>query len=167
MKRFSVLFFALFLSLTSPGQTLKFGHIDSQALLTSMPERKKIEEDLNKYAQQLDGQHKAMKTEYENKVRDYQAQETLMTDPIKKTKLQEIDDLANRIGDFQMTAQESLQKKESELLNPILEKAKKAIADVAKENGYSYIFDTSVGVVLYHPQTDDILALVKKKLGIN
>ena len=48
----------------------------------------------------------------------------------------------------------------------MLEKANTAIEAVAKENEYSYILDTSAGVVLYFPETDDILPLVKTKLGI-
>ena len=45
-------------------------------------------------------------------------------------------------------------------------KQQQAIADVAKENGYSYIFDVSAGALLYQPDSDDILPLVKKKLGL-
>ena len=60
----------------------------------------------------------------------------------------------------------SLQEKEKELLQPIIDRAKQAIAEVAKENGYTYIFDTSAGTLLYQQDSDDILALVKKKLGL-
>jgi outer membrane protein len=52
-------------------------------------------------------------------------------------------------------------------LKPIIDKAKKAIEDVAKENGYTYIFDSSVGVLLYYENSDDIMTLVKKKLGLS
>jgi outer membrane protein len=44
--------------------------------------------------------------------------------------------------------------------------AKKAIEQVAKENGYTYIFDTSVGAVLYWEESDNVLSLVKKKLNL-
>ena len=64
------------------------------------------------------------------------------------------------------TAQESLAKKENEILKPIIDKAKKAINDVAKEKGYDYILDTGLGMVLYASDSEDILPLVKKKLGL-
>jgi len=86
---------------------------------------------------------------------------------IKAHKMECLTDLEKRISDFQTNAQNDLQKKQDELLNPIIEKAKNAINEVAKENGYTYILDSSVGgVVLYTVSNDDILPLVKKKLGI-
>jgi outer membrane protein len=59
-----------------------------------------------------------------------------------------------------------MRKKEADLLKPIIEKAKTAIAQVAKESGYSYIFDSSIAAFLYKPETDNVIASVKKKLGI-
>jgi len=57
--------------------------------------------------------------------------------------------------------------KESQLLQPIIEKADKAIKEVGKENGYTYIFDLSRGSVVYFSEvSEDVLPLVKKKLGI-
>ena len=53
------------------------------------------------------------------------------------------------------------------LLKPLLDRAEAAIKTVAKENGYSYIFDSSKGgAVLYSPESEDVLPLVKAKLGI-
>lgn len=144
----------------------KYGHINSNDLLLAMPERKQAEATLQEYAKQLDNQIKTMSGEYEAKVQDYQKQEALMTEVIKADKVKEINDLEDRIKTFQSTAQESLQKKEQELMQPMIAKAKKAIEDVAKENGYKYVFDTSAGFVLYSEPSDDILPLVKKKLGL-
>ena len=90
-----------------------------------------------------------------------------MTDIIRDNKIKEITDLEKRITEFQKTAQADLQKKEEKLLQPIIDKAKQAIDDVAKENNYTYVLDSSMGVVLYSIESDDILPLVKKKLGIN
>ena len=89
-----------------------------------------------------------------------------MTDLIRKTKEQELTDLRQRIETYQQNAQQKLQEKEKELLQPIIDRAKQAIADVAKENGYTYIFDTNAGTLLYQQDSDDIMALVKKKLGL-
>ena len=57
-------------------------------------------------------------------------------------------------------------RKQSELTAPLMEKAKKGIELVAKENGYKYVLDTSPqnSAVLYSEQSDDILNAVKKKL---
>ena len=81
-------------------------------------------------------------------------------------KAKEINDLEQRIQDFQDSAQQSLQKKKEEIYTPIIKKAEDAIKGIAKEKGYSYIFDTSVGVVLFAQESDDILPQVKTKLGL-
>lgn len=145
----------------------KIGHINSNDLLSAMPERTAVQKNLEEYAGQLKVTLDAMRKEYETKVGEFQAEQEVMTDIIKDNKIKEITDLEKRIGEFQQTAEADLQKKEQALLQPIIDKAKTAIDDVAKENGYTYILDSSVGVVLYSVEGDDILPKVKTKLGIN
>ena len=144
----------------------KIGHINSNELMAAMPERAEVQKELEEYANQLKLQLEAMRKEYETKIAEFQSKQDVMTDVIKKTKVKEITDLETRIGEFQQTAEADLQKKEQDLLQPIIDKAKQAINDVAKEGGYKYILDTSVGIVLYSVDEDDILPLVKKKLAI-
>jgi len=145
----------------------KIGHINSNDLLTAMPERANIQKELEQHAEQLRATLDAMRKEYETKVAEFQSKQDVMTDIIKETKIKEITDLEKRITEFQQTAEADLQKKEQELLQPIIDKAKEAINTVAKENGYTYVLDSSVGVVLYSIEGDDILPMVKKKLAIN
>ncbi len=148
-------------------KSVKIGHINSNELLAAMPERETIQKDIEDYAAQLTTTMDAMRKEYESKVADFQSKQDVMTDIIRDNKIKEITDLEKRITEFQKTAQADLQKKEEKLLQPIIDKAKQAIDDVAKENNYTYVLDSSMGVVLYSIESDDILPLVKKKLGIN
>lgn len=147
-------------------QSLKFGHINSADLIQMMPETKAADSAQSKYRRSLEDQMKTMTAEYQNKLNDYQAKEAMMQDAIKLTKQKELEDLGTRIQDFQQTAQESIQKKKEELYGPVLKKAEDAIKAVAKEKSYAYIFDTSAGVVLHAQESDDIMNLVKGKLGI-
>ncbi|MEQ8623460.1 MAG: OmpH family outer membrane protein [Vicingaceae bacterium] len=159
-----VLIAATLLSTAVFGQ--KLGHINSNDLLLAMPERNSIEADIQKYAQELESQMTTMSKEYQAKVQKYQSMEATMTEAIKQDKIAEITNLEERISKFQQSAQKDLQAKEETLLKPLIDKAKKAIEDVAKENGYTYIFDAGVGVLLYSKESDDIMPLVKKKLGL-
>ena len=78
----------------------------------------------------------------------------------------EMQDMGNRIQQFQQTAQKELGQKELDLYKPIYEKAQKAIQKVAKAKGVSYVLDaTSRGVVLFLEGGTDLLADVKKELG--
>lgn len=167
MKKIIIVAFAIF-SFANSNIMLaqKTGFINLNDLLLLMPERKKAETDIQDYAKQLDGQLKTMSAEYEGKVGDYQKQESLMTEPVKVDKQKELADLEERIRTFQSTAQESLQKKQNELLEPMVKKAKKAIEEVSKEGGYKQVFDTSAGMILYSDPADDIITAVKKKLSI-
>jgi len=160
--------FALTLLLTSGtfAQNLKFGHINSTELIQSMPQTKQADSTLKKFAESLDSQLKTMTIEYQTKLQNYQAKADSMPEAIKQTKEKELYDLQTRIQDFQQTAQESIQKKKEEIYGPILKKAEDAIKALAKEKSYSYIFDTSVGAVVYAQESDDLMSMVKAKLGV-
>jgi len=145
----------------------KVGHIRLDSLINLMPESKDARQKGTDYYNKLEEQVKIMSGELQNKYEDYQKQAATMSDLIKQTKEKELQDLQKRIQDFQAQAQSDLQKKNDELSKPIYEKANKAIAAVAKENGYKYILDVSTGGVLYSEPADDITPLVIKKLALS
>lgn len=147
-------------------KNVKLGHIDSNELLKIMPGRDSAQAQLQREMTELEDQLREMQMELQNLYNDYMAKESQMSDLIKKTKQSELQDKGARIEEFQKNAQIRLQESEKALLTPIIDRAKEAIRDVAKENGYTYIFDSAVGVTLYEGG-DDILPLVKKKLGLN
>ncbi|HBF87808.1 MAG TPA: molecular chaperone Skp [Bacteroidales bacterium] len=168
--KFNILLIALFLvsaiSLNAQNKS-KFAHVDSQVLLAAMPERTAAQAKLQEEAKALESELVTMQEEFQAKYNDYLAKRETMTDLGKQSKEGELQDMQTRIQNFQVTAQEMLEKKEAELLQPIIDKAKKAIEEVGKEKGVIYVLDTSVGVVLYFSEeSEDILPLVKKKLGI-
>jgi len=107
-----------------------------------------------------------MKSEFENKYMDYQSQSATMSDLIKQTKEKELQDLQARIDAFGQKAQQDMQAKQQELVQPFIDKAKAAVKEVAKENKYTYILNAIEDVVLYSEASDDVMGLVKKKLGI-
>ena len=165
MKKITFLSLLCILTLNSIAQN-KFGYIDSQELLMLMPERKTAETDVQNFAKSLEAQLGSMTAEYQEKAQEYQANEATYTDLVKQDKIAEITGLEQRIQAFQKNAQQSLQTKEQELLEPILAKARKAIEDVATEGNFTYIFDKSIGSILYAKESENVLALVKKKLGL-
>ena len=165
MKKILLLSLTFLISISSFSQN-KFGYIDSQELLLLMPERKTAEEEVQTFAKSLESQLQAMTAEYQQSVQEYQANEATYTDLVKQDKVTEITGLEQRIQSFQQNAQQALQSKEQELLEPILQKARQAIEDVASEGEYTYIFDKSVGSILYVKESENILDKVKKKLKL-
>ena len=165
MKKITFLALLSILTLSTIAQN-KFGYIDSQELLMLMPERKTAETDVQNFAKSLEAQLGSMTAEYQQSVQEYQVNEATYTDLVKQDKVAEITGLEQRIQNFQQNAQQSLQTKEKELLEPVMEKARKAIEDVATEGNYTYIFDKSVGSILYAKDSENVLNLVRKKLGL-
>tara|TARA_B100000989_G_C19530806_1_gene469718 strand:- start:120 stop:614 length:495 start_codon:yes stop_codon:yes gene_type:complete len=164
MKKILILLISTF-TLTSL-HAQKFGFIDSQELLLLMPERKTAETEVQEFAKSLESQLAAMTSEYQQSVENFQANESTYTDLVKQDKIAEITGLEQRIQSFQQNAQQALQSKEQELLEPILQKARDAINEVAKEQKYTYIFDKSIGTLLYAEESENIISKVKKKLGL-
>ena len=90
-----------------------------------------------------------------------------MSDVIRASKEQELQELQQRIQSFQQITMDNLEKTQAELMQPIMDKALNAIKAVGKEHGFTYIFDLSQGGILYNADnTEDVLPLVKKKLGL-
>jgi outer membrane protein len=133
-----------------------------------MPEREVATKAMAKMQTDLETQLGVMQKEYQTKGQEYVAlvKQANVTDAIRQAKEADIQSLQERISTYQQTAQEQLQKEESKQFQPIVEKARKAIADVAKEQGMLYVFE--VNSVLYYnaTQSTDMMPLVKTKLGL-
>lgn len=170
MKNVFVLFFSLLLLVNVQSLQaqvkLKLGHINTNELMAAMPGRDSAQKVLQEYAKSLEDQLTLMNNEFQTKYQDYMTNETSFLEPIKEMKQKELLDLQTRIDDFKTQAQELLSKKETELVQPLIDKAKKAIDEVAVEKGYNYVFDTGTGALIYYQDSDDIMPLVKAKLGM-
>jgi len=165
--RLLVITLLLFSGTTVNAQNFKFGHINSQELLSLMPERDSAQAKIQQYAKDLEGELEIMNVEYNNKLNDYIEKQDVLTPLVKQTKEQELAEFQKRIQDFQANAQQDLQQQEAQMIQPIIQKAEKAIKDVAKENGFTYIFDLARGSVIYFSeQSEDILPRVLEKLGL-
>ena len=105
-----------------------------------------------------------MNTELQNMFSDYQKNIETYTDLVKADKEAEIQSLQARVQSFEQNAQISIQQKQADLLQPIQEKLKTVIDNVAKENNYTYIFEAPI--LLYAKESENILPLVKKKLKL-
>lgn len=146
----------------------KIGHINADELLQLMPETKKAQTELETYGRQLEKDLTDMETELQNKIDSFRANEKMMTTLARETKTKELQELQMRIQEYSQRAQQDLQQKQVELLTPVIEKATKAVQEVAKENGFSYILDSSPSkaVVVFAENGEDIMPKVKAKLGM-
>ena len=145
-----------------------FGHVNSQDILTAMPEAATAQLALQSELEVLQQTGQTMMQEFESQQKQFQIDQENMNDAIRNTKLKELEDLQARILTFEQTAEQSIQMKQAELFEPILTKIQNAIDEVAKEKGYSYVFDIVglQGGMVYKDDSYDITTMVKTKLNL-
>ena len=146
----------------------KFGRINTQEIIMSMPETKTMQTNMEAYAKELQDNIETMNVEFNTKLQDFQKNFNTMNDMAKEMKEKDLNDLQARIREFQERAQQEYQKKQNELLAPIIEKAKNAIDKISAAGGYLVVFDPSTGSLAYFDEATltDIAPEVKKELGI-
>jgi outer membrane protein len=152
---------------------VKIGFINADYILSQMPEAKQVEEDLKNTQKQYE-------TLYQGKVKEFQDKlavfEKLNADPktadiIKQDKEKELQNLQTSIQEFQQNSQSSLQKKQAQLLQPLLKKVEERMHEVATENAFTYVFNYDAGmgtapILLHYPADANMSDLVLKKMGI-
>jgi outer membrane protein len=89
-----------------------------------------------------------------------------MTDAVRTAKQSELQDMNKRMQEYQQNAQQQVEAKTNELAKPMIDKARAAIAAVAKEKGYTYVFNSAQVQMLVLPDGDDLMEAVKLKLGL-
>ena len=152
---------------TLMAQEIKLGHVNSQEILTAMPERATIEKTINDLQTQWESELAKMREEYYSKIKEFQEKQATMPASIKEARQSEIAEIEQRITTFNQTASTDLRKKQEELFAPVIEKVKKAITEVSAEGNYLYVFDLSTQTIIYQsPKSNDLTPIVKKKLGL-
>ena len=144
----------------------KIGRISSQEVVVNMAEYKEAQTQLEALAKDLQAQMETIQVEMNTKIQEYQKGAETMTDAVRQLKEKELNDLNTRLQEFNQVAQQELQKKEQELMEPIIKKANEAISEVAKAGGYTVIMESGSMVYFDEANVKDISPEVKAKLGI-
>ena len=169
MKHFKTLLLvtALFIGATSFTQAQsKVAHINTQTLIQAMPEMNTAQAEMDKLGKTYEADIQAMVTEYQNKMKQYEAEAATKTDEENQKRLVEVQTMQQNIQQYQGQAQQEMQKKEIDLLKPITEKAKAAILKVARAQGFEYVLDSTQGGGVIMADGKNLLDDVKKDLGI-
>jgi outer membrane protein len=171
MRKLVLLVVMGLLAFVSHAQTaaVKVGYADVDYIFSQMPESKQIDTDLKSLQTQLKNQIDAKYQDYQKKLQDYQANLNTMIDAVRANTERELVQMQQNIEKLQQDAQTTVQTKQNQLMEPVFKKVGKAIEDVAKENGFTFILSQQIGgldVILYGDEKMDISDLVLKKLGV-
>ena len=165
MKRMTLAMGILCMALAVNAQ--KFGHITAELLLQEMPEYDSAQVKLQELNQSYELEIERIQVEINKKIEEFQRTEATMSQLIKEAKASEIQEMQQRLQNFAQTAQQDLQQQQMAFLQPVMDRARKAIEEVAKEHGLLYVFDMSQGNPVYASEESvDMLPLVKTKLGL-
>lgn len=146
----------------------KYGHIDSGEILEAMPEYKQLNASVERKQKDAQVQMQKMYQDYQNRQKELSEYGMSMMMAVREEKMMELDSLQQAIAGYEENASVEIQKLQEKLMKPLNDKYIKIVNQVAKDNGYSYIFDIAAGLVVYYPENSgDITALVKQKMGIN
>ncbi|NQV78576.1 MAG: OmpH family outer membrane protein [Lutibacter sp.] len=141
----------------------KVGHISTDLLISLMPETKALNAELEKLSKTYESELKAEQAKLEAKMKKYQAEVGTQTDEANQQRGAEVEQDRQNLYQASEIAREEITKKRDEKLKPILEKAKKAIDEVAAAQGFTYVLEASTLIVA---NGTDLLPSVKAKLGI-
>ncbi|MGB1970865.1 MAG: OmpH family outer membrane protein [Flavobacteriaceae bacterium] len=167
MKNFKSLIIAILMALPlsfSYAQS-KIAHIDTQKLISEMPEviaaQKQLEQLEKTYTSEIENTYK----EFQTKAQSYSADAANQTDVTNQARQKELETMQQNINQYRETAAQDLQKKQVEMMRPLYEKARVAIEKVASAQGFDYVLDASAGGSVIMAKGKDLMADVKSELG--
>ena len=143
----------------------KLGYTNVDYILNYMPEVKGVDSELKAYKTQIENSLKSKTEDLQKKFEDYQKKGATMAESVRADKEKELQGLKQSLDEFAVNAENDLRAKEAKLLKPLYDKIQKAVEKVAKENGYTYVFNSTA--LLYGPVDEgDVSNLIFKEMGI-
>ncbi len=140
----------------------KTAHVDVSEIMLKMPAMIDAQKQLEKLSANYDADYKVMVEEFQTKVRKYEQEATTVAEAMNEERSKEVQDMQKRIVDYRDNAQKELQKKETDLVKPLMDKVKASIEKVGKAKGYQYVFNAADLLLADGP---NLTADVKKDLG--
>ena len=135
-------------------QVLKIGYVNSSKILEEYPEAQEAKKKLEAYGKQIQDTLETMSSAYQTKLQEYQQKSSLMTEQAKQTAQQELLAMEQRAMDFRerkLGRDGDFSRYQDKVLNPIYDKVKKVIEEIAKVEKLTFVFDKteSIQVLLY------------------
>jgi outer membrane protein len=143
----------------------KFGHVDTQAIMSSLPEVSRVNGELEALAKQYENDLQASQTELQRKAEEYDKNKSTMNATKQQETEQSLQDMYARIQQQYQQNQQDLAKAQNDKMQPIIDKVRKAIDAVGKTGGYVYIMEASSVLYINDTISKDVTAEVKAQLA--
>jgi len=152
MKRIVILVL-LALGACSAGAQSKLGHFNSEAIMQALPEAIDAQKSLDALVAQWEAELQKMQADWKKKFDEYDKRKLILTDQARADQERELREMDQRIVDFRAKKfgqNGELFQKQNEVMKPIQNKIFKVLEDIARDDGYDYIFDRSGEVLLLY-----------------
>ena len=142
----------------------KFGHVDTQAIMQSLPELSKVNGELEALSKEYQNQLEEMQKELQTKSENYQKMQSTMNETKKQETEAELNKLYEKYQQALQDNQVAFQKAQQEKMQPIQDKVFQAIENVGRNGGYVYIMQTGSLPYISSTLSTDVTAAVKAEL---
>jgi len=167
MKKLLILAVLLFLTIPVSAQ-LKIGYIDSDFLRKQLTDFQDVDKKMDTYVKEWNDEIAKLEKTFKDKYDDYDKRKLLLSDQKRVELEKELTTLEAKFNELRNTKYGpggEFQKKQEELLKPVLDKVNKAVKKVAQENNFDFIFDRSGDILFIYAKEDyDVTNLVLEKL---
>ena len=167
-KRILILLTVVF-ALVVAADEMKIGFIYSEQIMIEYQEAVDAMKKLEAEAEELSKVYDEMQSDYQKLIEDYEKRKMVSSDAWKKAKQKEIISKEQQLQSYQMEhfgQSGSIYKKEEEYLGPVLDKINETLKKVGEDEGYSFVFDASKGMIVFADEalnlTDKVLEELKK-----
>ena len=169
MKRtISLLFLAFFLAFAGNSfaqKAIKLGHFNSAELTKRMPDADSVQTVLRNYISVLESDFTSLRDEFQRSATDYNEKKDQLSDLLRQSKEKELRSAEANLQEIYQNLQDSIQNKQTELMNGVIEKIRIAVAEVAKEDKYTYILESN-SILWYAEESEDITPKLVRKLNL-
>ncbi len=147
---------------------MKIGHINSESIMQNLPEAVDAQKSLDALVATWEGELQKMQADWKKKFDDYDKRKLILTDQSRAEAEKELRDLDQAIADYRnkkFGQNGDLFTKQNEVMKPIQNKIFKVLEEVAKEDGYDYVFDKSGDILLlYATEKHDLTERVLRRM---
>lgn len=167
MKRGMIVMLALLFPAWALTQS-KIGHINSEQIMQTLPEAQDAQKSLDNVVAQWEAELQKMQADWKKKFDEYDKKKLILTDQARADQEKDLRDLEQGIADYRnkkFGQNGELFQKQNEVMKPVQNKMFKVLEDIAKEDGYDYIFDKSGEVLLlYANDKNDLTTKVLQRM---
>lgn len=161
ISSFSILLF--FVTASAVGQ-VQVGYMNTQEVLSQIPERAEIEQQMNDFIESRRTEFQERTRSFQDAVAEYQQNQDSMSEAERSRQEEQLAQMEQELNQYQQQMQQQIQQRRAELLQPIYDRMDKAIASIAEEMNLDFVLNeaTNMGEEVIFFASDEKLNITQQ-----